>query len=91
MKIRKTDIELVDWDGNTRENTPDNTTASVVLAPPLPSVSTRTLSLNDDSENDSECPQAPLGYRGIKFNVSDITKLRYNSDVAKYNNWITAL
>ena len=31
------------------------------------------------------------GYRGIKFNVSDITKLRYDSTVAQFNNWLADL
>src|SRR5437667_2454720 len=90
MEARKDDMELVDWDGNTRENTPDGTTSSAVPTPPV-SDTTRTLSLDADSENDSECPQVPSGYRGIKFNASDIPKLRYDSTVAQYNNWLAAV
>ena len=81
METQRDDIELVDWDGNTRENTPDVIPTPVTSAPP-PSESTYTLSLNDDSENDSECPKAPLGHKGIKILVSDITKLYHDSNLA---------
>ena len=79
---------MVEWDGDTRENTPNavTTTPSIV---PLPL--TRTLSLNKDSKSDSNCPKAPLGHKGIKFNIVNLTKLSYDSDLAKYNDWLIDL
>ena len=74
---------MVGWDEDTRENTLNaiTTTPSII---PLPS--TRTLSLNKNSESDSNCPKAPLGHKGIKFNIANLTKLSYDSDLAKYND-----
>ena len=81
-------MEMVEWDGDTRENTPNavTTTPSIV---PLPL--TRTLSLNKDSESDSNCLKVPLSHKGIKFNVANLTKLSYDSDLAKYNDWLIDL
>ena len=79
---------MVGWDRDTRENTPDAVTTTLSIVP-LPS--TRTLSLNEDSESDSNYPKAPLGYKGIKFNVANLTKLSYDSDLAKYNDWLIDL
>src|SRR5438034_8398118 len=59
LNKRRAALKAVNWDGDTRENTPDTTTPSVIPAftPPPPSASaSRTLSLDDDSEPDSECP-----------------------------------
>ena len=83
MNKRRADIEIVGWDKDTYENTPNaiTTTPSIV---PLPS--TRILSLNKDSESNSNYPKAPLGHKGIKFNVVNLTKLSYDSDLAKYND-----
>ena len=38
--------------------------------------------------SDSECPTPAPGRKGMKFAFSDITKLRYNSTVAQYENWL---
>ena len=93
MDERKADMEITGWDGVTRENTPD--AASLVSVPPVPSsrsvVSTRTLSLNDDSEIDSDCPKALEGQKGTKVNVSEITQLKHDSNVAQFNNWLQDL
>jgi len=50
---------------------------------------------NDDADtteipesSDSECPIPAPGRKGMKFAPSDITKLRYNSTVAQYENWL---
>ena len=79
---------MVGWDRDTHENTPNavTTTSSIV-----PLLSTRTLSLNKDSESNSDYPKAPLGHKGIKFNVVNLTKLSYDSDLAKYNDWLIDL
>ena len=83
----KADLELLDWDGNTCENTPIST--PLVTSAPLSS--SHTLSLDDDSEVDSNCLEAPSGQRGIKFSASDITKLCYDSNIAQFNNWLEDL
>jgi hypothetical protein len=87
MEERKALLEVIDWDGNTRENTP---AGSLPPDPPVPS-SSRTLSFDNDSEADSECPAPLPGVKGIKFNPSDITQLRYDSNVAQFNNWLEDL
>ena len=79
---------MVGWDRGTRENTPNAVTTTLSIIPPP---STRTLSLNKDSESNSNYPKAPLGHKGIKFNVANLTKLSYDSDVAKYNDWLIDL
>ena len=69
--------------------TPPSITTSF-LSPQPPSDS-HILSFNDDSEADSDCPQTVAHRKGLKFNVSDITRLRYNSNVAQFNNWLADL
>ena len=75
MDERKADMEITGWDGVTHENIPN--AASLVLVPLVPSsrsvISTQTLSLNDDSEIDSDYPKALEGQKGTKVNVSKIT------------------
>src|SRR5215471_7563429 len=83
MEERKIALDLVDWDGNTRENTPASQAPT--------SIATRTLSFDPDSEVDSECPDPIPSHKGIKFNPSDITRLRYDSNVAQFNNWLEDL
>jgi len=85
-------LEITKWDGNTRENSPVATESgmSTVHPPPVPT-GTRVLSFNDDSEDDSDCPTPPPGYKGIKFSASDIPQLRYPSTVAQFNNWLRKL
>jgi hypothetical protein len=87
MNERKAMLELINWDGNTRENTPIDAGS---LSSPQPSNS-RTLLFNHDSETDSECPKSIPGHKGIKLNPSDITQLRYDSNVAQFNNWLEDL
>ena len=88
MNKRKANIEIVGQDKDTRENTPNAITIALSIVPlPL----TRTFSLNKDSKSNSDCPKAPLGYKGIKFNVVNLTKLSYDSDLAKYNDWLIDL
>lgn len=102
IAIRKSDMQLTDWDGESQENTPEpnppaNPTASPSVQPlspantPAPSLAgpaaslppsapaSHVLSLNPDSEPDSDCPKKPRDYKGIKFSSSDITKLRHDS------------
>jgi hypothetical protein len=42
----------------------------------------------EPDSDDSACPVPVLGHRGIKFTLSDITKLCYNSTVVQYENWV---
>src|SRR5436190_8584999 len=87
---RKVALELINWDGETRENTPvDHNSLSTPLPPP-PSTS-HTLSFDDDSEVDSDCPTPIPGHKGIKLTPSDITQLEYKSNVAQFNNWLADL
>src|SRR5205809_7940882 len=81
-------MEMVRWNGDTRENTPNAVTTTLSIVPLL---STRTFSLNKDSESDSNYPKVLLGHKGIKFNVANLTKLSYDSDLAKYNDWLIDL
>ena len=92
VQKRKDTLEMLDWDGNTRQNTPAETAGSVLssLAPTEPS-SSHQLSFDYDGEADSDCPTPPLGYKGIKLNPSDITQLRYDSNVGQFNSWIEDL
>ena len=78
MEECKADMELVNWDGNTRENTPIITPLATSAFLPL----SCTLSLDNNSKVDSNYPKALLGQRGIKFSTSNITKLYYNSNIA---------
>ena len=80
---RKVTLKALDWDGNTpedsRENTPDasiapSTHASTHASIPA-SVVSRTLSYDNDGEPDSDCPKPIPGRKGVKFNPSDIIKL----------------
>ena len=83
MDDRKEILDLVSWDGNTRENTPEVNTSLISLFPPPPPYSvSRTLSLNANSEEDSECPKPPSGYRGLKLNNTTIPLLKYTSIIA---------
>jgi hypothetical protein len=92
LTARKEDMELVNWDGDTRENTPDASVApSTHASIPASSIVSRTLSYDNDGEPDSDCPDPIPGQKGIKFNASDITKLRWNSDVSEYNSWLSDL
>jgi hypothetical protein len=93
VQKRKDALEMFDWDGNTRQNTPAETAGSELssLAPTVPSSSHAQLSFDYDGEADSECPTPPLGHKGIKLNPSDVTQLRYDSNVAQFNNWLADL
>lgn len=91
LQERKNALELVDWDGNTRENTPNPPSITTSFLSPQPPSDSHILSFNDDSEADSDCPQTVAHRKGLKFNVSDITRLRYNSNVAQFNNWLADL
>ena len=81
MKQRKASLDLIGWDGesdggNDRGNGGNDDT---------PTAS------DSDSTPDSDCPIPLPNSKGIKISLSDIPKLRYNSTVAQYNNWLVDL
>ena len=87
MDDRKEILDLVSWDGNTRDNTPEASTSLISSSPPPPPHSiSRTLSFNANSEEDSEYPKPPPGYRGLKLNNTTIPLLKYTSIIAQFNN-----
>jgi hypothetical protein len=86
MDERKASLEIVNWDGDSGPNTPvDN--RSTPPPPPAPTPSSRTLSYDEDSEPDSDCPVPPPGFKGVKTNISTMTPLCHDSDLAQLNNW----
>jgi len=59
LNKRRAALKAVNWDGDTRENTPNASIPAFTPPPPLASalaLASRTLSLDDDSEPDSNCP-----------------------------------
>jgi hypothetical protein len=86
---RKASLELVDWDGNTPPSSPVND--RLVPPPPTPTARPGTLSYQQDSEDDSDCPVPLPNFKGMKFDLSNLTELHYNSDIARYTNWLADL
>ena len=90
MNKRRTALKAVNWDGDTRENTPNAPNVSIpAFTPPPPPSTSRTLSLDDDSEIDSDCPQ--IERKGVKVSASEITCLKYDSTLTDFNNWLQDL
>ena len=78
IEQRKTSLDLLGWDG---ESDSGNDKGNDDVSMP-------------DSGNagtDSDCPAPLPNFKGIKISPSDIPKLRYNSTVAQYNNWLVDL
>ena len=82
MEEHKNVLELVNWDGNTQENISVGCSSTLASPPPVPYM----LLFDNDNEPDSSCPELILGQKDIKFSLSDITKLQYDSNVAQFNN-----
>src|SRR5438045_9577118 len=81
MKQQKTSLDLIGWDSesddsNNRNSERNNNTLTAD---------------NSDPSSDSDCPVPLPNFKGIKISPSDIPKLRYNSTVAQYNNWLVDL
>ena len=76
---------------HSQENTPNPPSIATSFLSPQPPSDSHILSFNDGSEADSDCPQTVAHRKGLKFNVSDITRLCYNSNVAQFNNWLADL
>src|SRR5436190_13526665 len=81
MKQWKTSLDLIGWDGesddgNNRNSERNNDTL---------------MADNSDPSSNSDCPAPLPNYKGIKISPLDIPKLRYNSTVAQYNNWLADL
>ena len=88
LEHRRISLDLIGWDGNSdiEQDQPDASVTSTIRTD-----ASIFLSYDDDDEPDSDCPDSQPGHKGIKFNAADITKLKYNSDVARYRNWLTDL
>jgi len=76
---------------HSQENTPNPPSIATSFLSPQPPSDSHILSFNDGSEADSDCPQTVAYRKGLKFNVSDIIRLCYNSNVAQFNNWLADL
>ncbi len=55
------------------------------------SVASHILTFDHDSETDFNCPEPISDHKGIKFNLSDIMKLWYDSNVVQFSNWLEDL
>src|SRR5436190_18006229 len=81
MKQQKTSLNLIGWDsesddGNNRNSERNNDTL---------------MADNSNSSSNLDCPVPLPNFKGIKISPSDIPKLRYNSTVAQYSNWLVDL
>ena len=74
MKQCKIFLKLLEWN-----STSDNNKSDILQEDSM-------ISVNINSNSD--CPALLPGYRDIKINSSDISKLAYNSMIAQYNNWL---
>ena len=70
MNKRCAALKAVNWDGDTRENTPKASISS--YQPPPLSLASQTLSFNPNNEPDSKYTKAIAGFKGIKINPLDI-------------------
>ena len=75
MKQYKTSLKLLEWDSAFDENNKSDIFKD----------STILMNVNSNFN----CSTLLSDYKSIKINVSDISKLIYNSIVAQYNNWLT--
>src|SRR5438477_4609159 len=81
MKQRKTSLDLIGWDGESDDGNNRNSERN----------NDALTADNSDPSSDSDCPVPLPNFKGIKISPSDIPKLRYNSTVAQYNNWLVDL
>ena len=75
LKDHKASLELIDWDGNTRENTPipmEHNPPSQIPQSSIAPHAPRALTLNYNNEADSSYPKLIAGHKDIKFNLLDI-------------------
>src|SRR5438477_1416482 len=81
MKQCKTSLDLIGWDGESDSGNDGNDRRN-----------NDTLTAdNSDLSSDSDCPVPLPNSKGIKISPLDIPKLRYNSTVAQYHNWLVNL
>jgi len=78
MKQCKILLELLEWDSISDKNNEFNIFQEDF-----------TISVNINS--DSDCSASLSDHKNIKINLSDISKLVYNSTVTQYNNWLVNL
>ena len=88
MQERTENMELLHWDGNTRENSLNPPSVATSY---LPLSNSRPLLFDADDEADSDCPPAIPNCKGIQVKPSDLPHLSYNSNVAQYTNWLAVL
>src|SRR5438045_3617182 len=81
MKQRKTSLDLIGWDSksDSRNDGNDRRNNDTLTAD------------NSNLSSDLDCPVPLPNSKGIKISLSDIPKLRYNSTVAQYHNWLVNL
>ena len=81
MKQRKTSLNLIGWDSesDSRNDGNDRRNNDTLTAD------------NSNLSSDLDCPVPLPNSKGIKISLSDIPKLRYNSTVAQYHNWLVNL
>jgi len=79
-------LKAVNWDGDTRENTPEASIPAFTPPPPPSASASRTLSLDKDNEPNSDYPQNER--KGVKLSASKITCLKYDSTLTEFNNWL---
>ena len=81
MKQRKTSLDLIRWDGESDGGNEGNGERS----------NSALTSGSNETSSDSDCPALLPNFKGIKIAPGDITKLRYKSTIAQYNNWLANL
>ena len=87
LKNCKALLKLIDWDENTQENSSVKCNLLTSQCSVVSHIS-HALILDYNSKIDSSCLKSISDHKDIKFNLSDITKLQYDSNIAQFNNWL---
>ena len=85
LKDCKASLKLINWDENIWENSPAKCN-SLISQCSVVSHTSHALTLDYDSKIDSSCFKLIFDHKDIKFNLSDITKLQYDSNITQFNN-----
>ena len=75
MKQCKISLEMLEWN-NISDN--DNDESCIFEESVISAI----------ENSNSDCSASLSDYKSIKINMSDISKLMYNSMIAQYNNWL---
>ncbi len=78
MKQCKILLELLEWNNTSDENNESD-------------ISQEDSTILTNVNSDSDCSAFLSDHKSIKINLSDISKLVYNSTVTQYNNWLANL